>query len=150
MTRIIDVDIVHSTLIRAPIEKVFDAISTGEGLDSWFTQGAKVERKLGGSIYFRWEGERTDITEGTIEDGGPVLEVERPTCFVFQWSPDNNSYLTTVELNFKEEEKGTRVSIKEKGFHDTPEGRKAMIGCSTGWGEALTMMKYYLEHGVKY
>lgn len=150
MSSIIDVDIVHSTLVRAPIEKVYDSITTGKGLDSWFTQGANVDRKSGGSIYFRWDGERSDIAKGVIEDGGPILEVEKPTRFVFQWSPDNNTYFTTVELTFKEEKKGTRVTVKEGGFQDTLEGRKALIGCSTGWGEALTMMKYYLEHGIKY
>lgn len=150
MNSIIDIDIVHSTLIRAPIEEVYDAITTGEGLDSWFTQGAKVNRRVGGEIYFRWNGERTDITEGIIEDGGPILEVEKPIRFIFQWSPDNNSYFTTVELTFKEESKGTRVTVRERGFQDTPKGRKALVGCSTGWGEALTMMKYFLEYGVKY
>jgi len=150
MTQIMDVEVVHSTLVRAPIEKVYDSITTGEGLDSWFTQGASVDRRPGGKIHFRWDGERTAITEGIIEDGGPILEAIRPSSFVFQWSPDNNTYYTTVELVFKEEEKGTRVTVKESGFQDTLEGRKALIGCSTGWGEALTMLKYYLEHGVKY
>jgi hypothetical protein len=25
-----------------------------------------------------------------------------------------------------------------------------LIGCATGWGEALTLLKFYLEHGLTY
>jgi uncharacterized protein YndB with AHSA1/START domain len=150
MSNIIDEVIEHSTLIKAPIDKVYDSITTSEGLDSWFTNGAEVERKPGGWIYFRWTSERSEITEGIIEDEGPVIEVEIPKKFVFQWSPDNKMYTTTVELTFEEFEVGTRITVREEGFQETPEGRKAMIGCATGWGEALTMLKFYLEHGVTY
>ncbi|MHA1198073.1 MAG: SRPBCC family protein [Candidatus Heimdallarchaeaceae archaeon] len=150
MTKIFDTEIIHSTIIKAPIEKVYDAISTAEGLDAWFTQGAKVDRKVGGTIYFKWESDRQDVQSGIIEDGGPILEVNRPHSFVFQWSPDSNSYKTTVDIKIKEEERGTVISVREKGFEDTPEGRKSFVGCATGWAEAFTMMKYYLEHGITY
>ena len=146
----LDMEIVHTTIIRAAPEDVFDAISTAEGLDKWFTQGAKVDRKVGGTIIFRWESERQNVQGGIIEDGGPILEVNRPNSFVFQWSPDNNSYKTTVDIKIKEEEQGTVISVRETGFQDTPKGRKSFVGCATGWAEAFTMMKYYLEHGITY
>jgi hypothetical protein len=25
-----------------------------------------------------------------------------------------------------------------------------MISCATGWGEALTLLKFHLEHGLRY
>jgi len=150
MSNIIDTEIKHSTLIKAPIGKVYDAFTTSEGLDSWFTFGAKVERKPGGWIYFRWSPEKSDITDGVIEDEGPVVEVEINKKFVFRWSPDNKMYTTTVEMIFEETDKGVKVTVREKGFQDTPEGRKAQLSCATGWGEALTMVKFYLEHGVNY
>ena len=150
MDELINIKVEHSTLIRAPKETVFDAITTGKGLDDWFTDGARVERKKGGWIKFRWTEERTHVTEGIIEDGGPVIEVDIPNRFVFQWSPDNPNYKTTVTLTFREVTDGTLVKVEEEGFHDTPEGKKAQIGCATGWGEALTLLKFYLEHGVKY
>jgi uncharacterized protein YndB with AHSA1/START domain len=150
MTKIFDTEIIHSTLIKAPIEKVYDALTTSEGLDSWFTQGAEVDRKPGGKIHFRWKTERADVTGGIIEDGGPILEVNRPTHFAFQWHPDNKSYATTVHFKLEEDEKGTIVIVQEHGFENTPKGRKALIGCATGWGEAITMVKFYLEHGITY
>ncbi|OLS29155.1 MAG: hypothetical protein HeimAB125_22940 [Candidatus Heimdallarchaeota archaeon AB_125] len=148
MTDIFDTEIIHTTIIKSSIEKVFDALTTAEGLDSWFTRGAKVDRKVGGEIHFRWGIDRSNITGGIIEDGGPILEVDIPNSFKFQWYPDNPSYATNVHLKFEEDVQGTKVTVKEYGFKNTPEGRKALLGCATGWGEALTLVKFFLEHNV--
>ncbi len=150
MTEIFDTEIVHTTIINAPIERVYDAVSTSQGLDSWFTQGAEVIRKVGGKIHFRWESNRSDVQGGVIEDGGKITEVDRPKHFAFQWHPDNNSYATNVHFELDESDKGTIIVVREYGFENTPKGRKALLSCATGWGEALTMLKYYLEHGIKY
>ena len=150
MTEIFDTEIIHSTIIKAPIEKVYDSISTAEGLDSWFTTGAEVSSKIGGQIQFKWTTERADVQGGVIEDGGPITEVDRPNHFAFQWHPDNKSYATNVHFRFEDTEEGTIIIVQESGFENTPKGRKALLSCATGWGEALTMLKFYLEHGIKY
>ena len=49
MTKLIDVEIRQSTLVRAKPEKVYDALTTGEGLDAWFTVGSEVDARPGGS-----------------------------------------------------------------------------------------------------
>ncbi|HLE50978.1 MAG TPA: SRPBCC domain-containing protein, partial [Anaerolineales bacterium] len=74
----------------------------------------------------------------------------RPERFVFQWYPDNPSYPTTVEVDFQPTAGGTIIRLREHGYHDTPTGRKALINCATGWGEALTLLKFYVEHGIRY
>ncbi len=55
MTELIDVEIKQSTFIRANPEKVYDAIATAEGLDSWFTDGSEVDARPGGRIKFVWK-----------------------------------------------------------------------------------------------
>ena len=141
-------EIKQVTFIRVPPEKVFDALTTTEGLDGWFTSGAIVDLYEGGLIKFRWEkGDRPQ--EGVIEDGGPIIKINRPFEFVFQWQPDNSTYYTTVSLTFEKNKEGTLIRVSEKGFEDTPSGLNAMLGCAAGWGEALIMLKYYLEHGIK-
>jgi hypothetical protein len=42
------------------------------------------------------------------------------------------------------------VHLTEKGYTNTPGGRRNMLECASGWGEALTLLKFYLEHGVTY
>lgn len=147
---IIQEKIAHSTIIKAPIETVYEAFTTAKGLDSWFTKGSIIDQYVGGKIYFRWETEKAEINEGIIEDRGEVLEIKEPHKFVFQWYPDNSSYSTTVIWEFEETKVGTKVSVKESGFQNTPTGRRALLDCAAGWGEALTMAKYYIEHGITY
>ncbi len=148
MTNLIREQITKSTFIRASREKVYDAMTMAAGLNGWFTTGAMVDARPGGEIRFRWKDWGPDHV--TTEDGGPILEAQRPERFVFQWHPDNSSYATTVEINFEQAEHGTVIRLREHGYEDTSSGRKAMLACAGGWGEALTLLKFYLEHDLKY
>ncbi|OGO31065.1 MAG: hypothetical protein A2136_07240 [Chloroflexi bacterium RBG_16_54_11] len=141
-------EIHHSTFIRAEPQRVYNALTTPEGLDAWFTTGASVEAHEGGEIVFRWKDWGPDHIND--EDGGPVLETVYPRRFVFQWHPDLPEYTTTVEINITPAEGGTIISLREHGFADTPSARTALMNCATGWGEALTLLKFYLEYGVVY
>ena len=70
-----------------------------------------------------------------------------PERFVFQWGSTPS---TTVELSFYDHSEGTLVIVKETGFPHTKEGRQRYLDNATGWGEALTLMKFYSEHGLRY
>lgn len=78
------------------------------------------------------------------------MEVIPGARFVFQWHPDLPDYATTVEIKFAPIDGGTIVSLREFGFADTASGIDAMVNCATGWGEALTLLKFYLEHSLRY
>lgn len=141
-------EIKHSTLIRSSPTDIYHALTTSVGLDSWFTQGSSVNPVPGGEIHFRWVDWGPDHV--TTEDGGPVLEAIFPERFVFQWHPDTPDYATTVEIMVSPAEDGTIVSLREYGFADTPSACIALINCAIGWGEALTLLKFYIEYGVHY
>ena len=148
MPKLLDMEIRKSILVRADREMVYDGIATAQALDAWFTDSATVEALPGGEIRFRWRDWGADRV--TVEDGGPVLEARRPERFVFQWRPDDPSYATTVEIDFLEDPRGTVIRLREHGYHDTPSGRRAIVKCAGGWGEALTLWKFYVEHGIRY
>ena len=143
-----ELEIRYATLVRAARDKVYDGIATADGLDGWFTHGAEVDARPGGHIQFRWREWGPERL--TFEDGGPVLEAVRPERFVFQWSPDDQSYRTTVEIEFEEDSRGTIIRLVEHGYRDTPSGRTALMNCAGGWGEALTLWKFWIEHAVRY
>jgi len=84
----------------------------------------------------------------TAEDWGLVLEARRPARYVFQWQASLGG--TTVEVDFQEHAEGTVVRLREHGYPNTPEGWSSFAECSTGWGEALTLLKFYVEHGLRY
>jgi uncharacterized protein YndB with AHSA1/START domain len=135
-----------STLVRAPRERVYDALTVAGELDAWFTTGAEVEPRAGGVMVWRWVDWGPERFTG--EDRGPVLEARRPERFVFQWQETLGG--TTVEVDFEETDAGTVVRLREHGYPDTPEGWAGFQSCSTGWGEALTLLKFHVEYGVRY
>jgi uncharacterized protein YndB with AHSA1/START domain len=141
MTKTINEKVQFSTLVRANPERVYAALTTAQGLDAWFTTNAEVDARPGGKIIFRWRD--------YAENGGPVLEAIPPKRFVFQWKADTDAYLTTVAIDFEPTADGTRVSLSEYGYEDTPTGLKDMLARATGWAEELTLMKFHLEHGLK-
>lgn len=148
MPTLINDEIHHATFVRASPERVYDAIATAQGLDGWFTAGATVDARPGGEIRFRWLEWGPDKITG--EDGGTILEAKRPERFVFQWRPDNATYATTVEINFEPTAGGTIIRLREFGYHDNASGLRAMLNCAAGWGEALTLLKFHVEHGIRY
>ena len=138
-------DIRVSTLVRAPRERVYDALTRAEELDAWFTTGAEVDARPGGEMVWRWVGWGPDRI--TAEDRGPVLEARRPERYVFRWQEALGG--TTVEVDFEEHPEGTVVRLREHGYTDTDEGRRQLVDCATGWGEALTLLKFHVEHEIR-
>ena len=135
-----------ATLVRAPRERVFDALTRAEELDAWFTTGAEVDPQPSGEMIWRWVDWGPDGYTG--EDRGPVLEATRPERFVFRWQAALGG--TTVEIDFEDHPHGTVVRLREHGYPDTAAGWAGFADCSTAWGEALTLLKFYVEHDVRY
>ena len=139
----LDLEAKYKEFIRAPREKVYDAFATTDGLNSWFTEGGRVDGRAGGEIVFRfvdWGAEKINA-----EFKGRVVEARRPERFVYQWgSIEKPETMTTVELTFRESEGGTVVSVREYGFVKID----SALGNSAGWGEALTLAKFWVERGL--
>ena len=137
----LDIEVKNSVFIKAPRAKVYDAFATAEGLDAWFTRGARVDARPGGTILFRWVdwGAERNINE---EAPGRVIEAKRPERFVFEWGRPGEE--TTVEIQFEEREGGTLVKLREYGFHEIAN----VVGNAGGWGEALTLAKFWVEHRI--
>jgi uncharacterized protein YndB with AHSA1/START domain/GNAT superfamily N-acetyltransferase len=134
-------------LVKAPPERVWEALATGPGLDGWFTTGASVEAWAGGRIAFRWESWGPDDFTGTYE--GTVLEAAPPRRLAFRWPVDAKTYDTTVEVDLEAKGGATLVRLVEHGFEEGPGGLREMLNRSAGWGEALALVKLFLEHGVR-
>ena len=131
-----NLEIIHSTFIQSDAISVYRAITTSEGLDSWFTTGSVVNAVAGGEVQFCWVDWGPDHL--SVEDNGSVLEAIPPKRFVFQWHPDTPEYATTVEINIEPIEGGTIVRLREYGYNDSESSSRAMLNCAVGWGEALT------------
>ncbi|HEV2527969.1 MAG TPA: SRPBCC domain-containing protein [Thermomicrobiales bacterium] len=145
--QMLNIDIVHRTRIRRPIADVYDALTTGPGFDGWFTAGSEIDARQGGSYTFRWREDGP--YPATAELSGPVLEADRPARYAFQWN-HHLDHPTTVAFDLTQDGAITTVTVTETGYPDTPAGRWQVMDCAVGWGEALTLLKFWLEHGTRY
>ena len=148
MADLLDTGVRKATLVRAPRERVYDAFTTAEGLDGWFTTGASVDPRPGGSLVFRWRDWGPDKV--AAEDECRVIDARRPERFVFAEHPDAEGPPTAVEITFTAAPEGPVVRLSETGFQNTERGRRALAAQAGGWGEALTLLKFYVEHGLRY
>ena len=136
----------HQTFIRAEPARLFALLTSAEGWDAWFTQGTTLDLEAR-EIRLRWR--EWGPQRVTLEDGGPILEYKPPTRFAFQWSP-LREHPTRVMIVITPMDDGSVVTLRESGYPDTELARQVMVGCATGWGEALTLLKFYVEHGIRY
>lgn len=148
MTQYLRHTIRHQTFIQAPPEKVYDTITSGAGWNAFFTQATEVEPKAGGKIVFRWKDFGPNFY--TTEAEGKVLSAESPGLFMFEWYPVGRETPTIVRFEIETGHGGTVVRLSEEGYPDTPEGRDMILECAAGWGEALTLLKFYIESGIVY
>lgn len=141
-------DIYRDPFYNAPIQSVWNAIATAEGLAGWFVSEV--------------EGSLTPGSMATFHFGngvsGPIKVLERvePTLFVFKWHPGEDqgctwdkypeSETTTVKFELSEKDGGTRVVITESGFENIAEPRrsKALKGNKGGWSQVKQMIGDYL------
>jgi uncharacterized protein YndB with AHSA1/START domain len=141
--------ITYKTFVSRPIGEVFTAISTAEGWNSWFTTRCRLDLRPGGVFEPEWVAFGPDLID--CKESGRVLAVEWPRRLVLQWTPAGPNLPTTIEFALTERFGGTVVQVSDSGYpvgslHD----QRIFIECACGWGEALTLLKFFLEYGIRY
>ena len=135
----------QTTFINKPLEEVFDAITSADVWNSFFTHDSTIDPQPGGEFIWRWKNWGPDSY--TIEVPGKVIELVRPELFVFEWGKECPSQIT---IRLQASNGGTVLRLTEDGYINDSAGRAAALECAAGWGEALTLLKFYLEHGITY
>jgi uncharacterized protein YndB with AHSA1/START domain len=126
-----------------PPAKVWAALTTAEGLGTWFGQAATIDLRPGGAAQMSWEGEHTANLR--------IERVEEPTVFGFTWNiyglPDEDPRRTYVEFTLEPLNGGTRLTVVESGFAQLPDDAyaKAYEGNTQGWASELGELVDYLN-----
>ncbi|CAL9373998.1 hypothetical protein SUDANB95_00917 [Actinosynnema sp. ALI-1.44] len=121
--------------VAQPPERVWTAITTAEGLASWFGDRATVDLRPGGEVTMSWES--GDAVEMRVE------RVEEPSVFGFTWRmhgmPEDDPRRTYVEFTLEPHGPGTRLTVVESGFAQLPDDchGKAHDAHSQGWQSEL-------------
>jgi uncharacterized protein YndB with AHSA1/START domain len=131
------VDILHRIAVEqtAP-EKVYDALTTIEGLAGWWTEDTTGDPKPDGTIAFRFPPGGFDMVVKDATPGESVTweVVDGPEEWVG----------TTVDWRLRRDGDWTVVLFSHRGWTEPVE---FMHHCSTKWGTYLMSLKGLLESG---
>lgn len=143
--------ITQSTHVKAPIERVWRAISDHEEFGAWFKVALDQPFEVG-------EPSTGHITHPGYEHvkwTAEVVAVEPPRRFAFRWHPYaidpkvdySNEPTTLVEFTLSEMDGGTRVEVVESGFEAIPARRRdeAFRMNSGGWEAQMRNIRDYAE-----
>jgi len=138
----------QKTFIAAPIKKVYETITSGDSWNKFFTHSTEIDARPDGKIVWRWKDWGPGFYNG--EAPGVVVKAEKPHVFAFQWRPYDKNIPTTITFALSEQFGGTVVDLTEDGYDDSEKSRAMILECASGWAEAVTLLKFYLEFGVVY
>ena len=126
-----------------PPAAVWAALTSAEGLGTWFGNEAVIDLRPGGLARMSWTGGPTVNMR--------VERVEEPVVFGFTWPvyglPEGDPRRTYVEFTLEPAGTGTRLTVVESGFAQLPQDAhgKAYDGNAEGWVKELAELAGYLD-----
>jgi uncharacterized protein YndB with AHSA1/START domain len=129
--------------IAHPPARVWAALTTAEGLSSWFGNEVTIDLRPGGAAWMKFES-------GHVADMR-VERVDEPRVFGYSWPifglPNDDPRRTYVEFTLEPAGEGTRLTMVESGFAQLPDDayRTAYNGNSDGWASELGELVDYLD-----
>jgi uncharacterized protein YndB with AHSA1/START domain len=127
--------------VEASVEDVWEAVTTPEGLRRWFPLDAKIEPRLGGSVWLSW---------------GPGVEGEAP---IHVWDPgrrfgwtehhgdDEHGQPIKVAVDFHIEGRGgtTVIRLVQSGLSAASDWDEMYDALVDGWTYFLFSLAHYLS-----
>ena len=140
----------RSTLINAPVSRVWRALTNAEEFGGWFGVALKGKKFVAGQ---QVQGQITIEGYQHVTFEALIERIEPEKLFSYRWHPyavdpavDYSKEPTTlVEFTLKDTGKGTLLSVVESGFDKIPVARRAdAIRMNTGgWeGQMVNIQKY--------
>jgi len=133
-------DILHLVTIHAAPERVYQALTTAEGLRNWWTRDAELEAKIGGMGLVKFYGGQ-GVTKLRVDDLTPPLRVG---WTIIAANAPGGWDGTTISFDLRPAGDDTVVALAHRGFAQANDGY-ALV--TTGWAYYLVSLKQYLEMG---
>ena len=131
------VDILHRVGVSTPSpDKVYEALTTIEGLAGWWTDDTTGTAEVGGVVQFRFPpgGFDMEVVEQRPNESVEWKVVDGPE----EWIG------TTVEFDLRQDGDCTVVLFAHRGWREPVE---FMHHCSTKWASFLLSLKSLVETG---
>lgn len=130
-------DILQDFPIRAPVDRVFDAVSTSRGLNSWWTDACSGQPELGASYtlgfgpMYQWRA--------------IVTRCETNVVFELTMAESDADWRNTrVGFALSPTDGGTQVRFTHLGWPEANEHYRISSHC---WALYLRLLRRYVEHG---
>ncbi|MEV1022570.1 SRPBCC domain-containing protein [Streptomyces sp. NPDC050264] len=123
--------------IDRPVEDVFRAIVTPEGLSSFFTAEASAAMVPGTTV--TWRFGHVDATFEVL-----IGEIEPDRLISWTWPGGQ----VTIEL--ADADGGTRLTVTEQPMADGIEGAAQAVGQTQGWTYFMCGLRAHLLHGIRH
>jgi uncharacterized protein YndB with AHSA1/START domain len=130
-------EMLHEVVIAAPVRRVYEALTTREGLRGWWTDDAEMEPRVGSVAVFGF-GNRATVFRMRIDDLVPGRRVVwscegepgewQDTQLTFELTPTPNG--------------GTRLRFSHTGWR-SPDG--CFATCNSRWGVLMHRLKAFVE-----
>lgn len=136
------VDIIHRVGIKAPLQKVYEAVSTIEGIAGWWTTQTYGTSQIGEIIVVRFlsvEGEEL----GSMNMEVKALEPGKKVHWLFKAGPAE-WIGTEVIFDLHQEEDYTIVLFGHRNWQEEIE---FTAHCSMKWGIFMLSLKEFVETG---
>ena len=130
-------EINHRVGIAAAASEVYKALTTDEGLSTWWTTDTTGAGNTGSIISFRFNG------------GGPdfeVVELQPDTLVRWRHSGEMPDDWMGTEVSFELSNNGTQTFVRFK-HSNWKEASDFMAHCSTKWAMFLLSLKEAIETG---
>jgi uncharacterized protein YndB with AHSA1/START domain len=132
------VDILHRVGVKTPTpEKVYEALTTVDGLAGWWTDDTKGSSEVGGVLEFRFPPGGFDME---VVETRPAERVSwRVVVGPEEWVG------TTIDWDLRQDGEFTIVMFRHQGWKEPVE---FMHHCSTKWATYLMRLKSLVDTGV--
>ena len=116
--------------------KVFDALTTVNGIKNWWTIQTTGDASLNGSLQFDFG----DYKGPTFK----VVEVQANERLVWECLTDNGWLGHTFVFELDQNDGKTRIRFSHNGWEDQGD---FYAGCSFSWGRYMQSLRQYCETG---
>ncbi len=130
----------HQYFLRAPPEKVFEALTDPKLLVTWLCDQAEISPHQGGRYSLGWKDGPTHT--GTIVSFEPGASI----TFAWEW-PGVDLRGTTFRLSVEAKDDGTLLEVSHTGFPRLAKWVDLYGGAEWGWTYFAMNLKSVLETG---
>ena len=131
-------DILHKIEIKASRARIYDALTTAEGLSSWWTRGTKAEPTVGAVAEFPFR-------DGTFVQKMRIVDLQPGRRVAWVCIAGMDDWMNTeISFDLSDEGDQTCVRFAHKGWPESPDFR---AHCSYRWAYFLRSLKLVMQTG---